>query len=106
MPSLSSELTQQPIDVIKSGGGINFILFYFLINSILGIQVPLLIGTNEDEYSLFVCATSANITAAEYEQAINVAFPGFANAALQVSPLPLFLFQNLKVIIIIQIKYL
>eukprot|EP00026_Physarum_polycephalum_P005172 Phypoly_transcript_05202.p1 GENE.Phypoly_transcript_05202~~Phypoly_transcript_05202.p1 ORF type:complete len:577 (+),score=83.62 Phypoly_transcript_05202:86-1816(+) len=70
-PSLSSELTQQPIDIIKSGKG---------------FQVPLLIGTNLNESSLFLCPDYDNITSGQYAYVIAATFLGIAHDVLQEYP--------------------
>eukprot|EP00026_Physarum_polycephalum_P006247 Phypoly_transcript_06289.p1 GENE.Phypoly_transcript_06289~~Phypoly_transcript_06289.p1 ORF type:complete len:577 (+),score=63.06 Phypoly_transcript_06289:22-1731(+) len=70
-PSLASELTRQPIDVITSDQG---------------LRVPLLIGTNAHELSYFLCSTAANITAEQYGYTLQQMFQELASFVLQVYP--------------------
>jgi hypothetical protein len=46
--------------------------------------VPVLIGTNLNEESYFVCATYANLSATGYYQLVNTSYPQNATELLQV----------------------
>lgn len=70
-PALASDNISQPIDLISQG---NF------------AKVPLLIGTDEDEMSFFLCAKNANMTTSEYEAAIKADFPKLFDEVLEMYP--------------------